>query len=93
MEINNLKGMLANMKRKLDNQSNLNETLAEFRKRQREQEQRGFWSGRCPSCKTLNEVEKEDVRFASGFFGSPQGHYTRCLECDYNDVPVKHVKP
>jgi len=77
--------MLTIIKNRLDNRINLGK-LAPIRQ---DQEKREYWDGRCPICKTFNEVETEDIRFDSGFFGTPTGHYTRCLDCGYNDVPVK----
>lgn len=57
---------------------------------EREREKRECWSGKCPSCNTFNEVENEDIRFESGFFVTPAGHYCECLHCSYKDVPVRN---
>lgn len=90
VEINNLKAMLEVIKKRNKNTTrNLGESCQEVQRRLREQERREYWSGRCPICRTFNEVEREDIRFESGFFGTPVGHYTKCLHCQYNDVPVK----
>jgi len=90
-DINNLDYMLKVIKDRNLTKRNLGESCQQVQERLREQEQREYWRGRCPSCKTFNEVLKADIKFESGFFGTPMGHYTKCLHCGYNDVPVKCV--
>ena len=98
--INDLKKMLKIIKNRLKKRqiillSAVLKTAGRRAGKQNEEQEREkcgiwVWGGRCPSCNIYNEVESKDVRFESGLFGIPAGHYCRCLHCGYNDVSIEN---
>jgi hypothetical protein len=101
-EINDLKKMLKVIKDRLKKRQVilLSSVLKTERRcasgqneeQEQEREKSGIWvwGGRCPSCNIYNEVESKDVKFESGLFGTPAGHYCKCLHCGYNDVSIEN---